>query len=130
MTDTTEIAARYGVPTPEELVAEYRQRGMRWTSGSFFKRDCRDHECCCAVGMLTLIETSDPAVLPDLTQGAAWEYLDRLPRKFINGTIAGNDGDRKPDPALRSSEYVEGWEYGAAVRHLMVGGGQMEVTHD
>jgi hypothetical protein len=122
MTDTTEIAARYGVPTPEELVAEYEKRGMRWTGNDFYRDDGDDGECCCAVGMLTLIETSDPAVLPDLTQGAAWEYLDHLPREFINGTIAGNDGDRRP-PSSWWPGYVDGWEYGHAVRLA-------EVTHD
>ena len=122
MTDMTEIAARYGVPTPEELAAEYEKRGMQWTDGVFYRDDGDDGECCCAVGMLTLIETSDPAVLPDLAQGAAWDYLRRLPRGFINGIIHGNDGGYRPRSSWDSREYVEGWEYGTAVR--------LEVTHE
>lgn len=119
MTDTTEIAARYGVPTPEALAAEYQKRGMRWTDGAFYMGtgDTVDGcECCCAVGMLVLIETNDLDILPYMDPGTAWARLHRLPREFINGIIAGNDGDPKPDSSHFTSEYRDGWEYGRFMR--------------
>lgn len=115
MTDTTEIAARYGVPTPEELAAEYQRRGMTWISDDFYFTYGDDGECCCAVGMLTLIETGDPSVLPELNEQRAMDYLSRLPNCFVSGVISGNDGWAKPS-ASSDPERKDGWEYGNAVR--------------
>lgn len=122
MTDTTEIAARYGVPTPEELAAEYERRGMTWMRKGWIRDD---GGACVTLAMLAMQSGLAKADVWSMTPaevvehlGGDWRFLysvnqgsfDTEPRRTFS---RGKDGDN------------DGWDYGAAVRLLMA-----EVTHD